>query len=76
MRTPISSVDQNFEPLGYRGAELLDQLMHGKPPPPEPLRIPPAGLIARKSSDLLAVSHPGVAQFAVSLGELPQANRR
>ena len=62
MRTPISSVDQNFATLGYRGAELLDQLMHGKPPPPDPIRIPPAGLIARKSSDLLALNHPGVAR--------------
>ena len=62
MRTPISSVDLNFETLGYRGAELLDRLMHGKPPPPAPIRIPPAGLIARKSSDLLAINHSGVAR--------------
>jgi LacI family transcriptional regulator len=41
---------------------LLDQLMHGKPPPPAPIRIPPTGLINRKSSDLLAVNHPGVAR--------------
>lgn len=61
MRTPISSVDRNLETLGYRGAELLDDLMHGKRAPREPIRIPPAGLIARKSSDLLAVNHPGVA---------------
>jgi LacI family transcriptional regulator len=62
MRTPISSVDPNFTALGYRGAELLDQLMHGKRPPPEPIRIPPAGLIARKSSDLLAINHSGLAR--------------
>jgi LacI family transcriptional regulator len=62
MRTPISSVDRNLGTLGYRGAELLDKLMHGKPPPTEPIRIPPTGLIARKSSDLLAVNHPGVAR--------------
>lgn len=61
MRTPISSVDRNLETLGYRGAELLDKLMHGKRAPREPIRIPPAALIARKSSDLLAVSHVGVA---------------
>ena len=62
MRTPISSVDRNLETLGYRGAELLDRLMHGKPAPTAPIRIPPAGLITRKSSDLLAVNHPGVAR--------------
>ena len=62
MHTPISSVDPNMERMGYRGAELLDQLMRGKPPPKHALRIPPAGLIARKSSDLMAVQHPGVAK--------------
>jgi LacI family transcriptional regulator len=64
MHTPISSVDTNLELVGYRGAALLDQLMHQKKPArtPEPLRIAPAGLIARKSSDLLAIGHPGVAR--------------
>jgi LacI family transcriptional regulator len=62
MHTPISSVDLNFTTLGFRGAELLDKLMHGKTPPLEPIRIPPTGLIERKSSDLLAINHPGVAR--------------
>jgi LacI family transcriptional regulator len=62
MHTPISSLDRNLETVGYRGAELLDRLLHGKPPPHEPIRVPPTGLIARKSSDLLAVNHPGVAR--------------
>jgi len=62
MRTPISSVDQNFTMLGYSGAELLDQLMHGKRQPPKPILIAPTGLIARKSSDLLAIDHPGLAR--------------
>ena len=62
MRTPISSVDTNLEIVGYRGAELLDRLMQGKPGPKEPLRVPVRGLIARKSSDLLAMNHPGVAR--------------
>jgi len=62
MQTPISSVDTNLELLGYRGAELLDQLMDGRKPPPKPIRIPAAGVVVRKSSDLLAVPHPGVAR--------------
>ncbi|HEY1663121.1 MAG TPA: DNA-binding transcriptional regulator [Verrucomicrobiae bacterium] len=62
MRTPISSVDTNLSLLGYRGAKLLDDLMHGKPPPAEPVRVPVAGLITRKSSDLIAVNDPGVAK--------------
>jgi LacI family transcriptional regulator len=64
MHTPISSVDTNLALVGYRGAALLDALMSSKKTPaaPEPLRIVPAGLIARKSSDLLAINHPGVAR--------------
>ena len=62
MQTPISSVDTNLELLGYRGAELLDHLMQGRRPPKVPLRIPPAAVIVRKSSDLLAVAHQGVAR--------------
>ena len=62
MHTPISSVEPNLELVGYRGAEILDQLMRGKKVPAEPVRIPPLGLIARKSSDLVAINHPGVAR--------------
>ena len=62
MRTPISSVDVNFETTGYRGAELLERLMRGGAVPPEPIRVPPFRLIARKSSDLVAVNHPGLAR--------------
>lgn len=62
MHTPISSVDTNLELVGYRGAALLDDLMHGKLAPKEPIRIPPAGLIARRSSDLIAIRHAGVAR--------------
>ena len=62
MHTPISSVDTNLELLGYRGAELLDQIMSGRRAPAGPVRVPAAALVARKSSDLLAVSHPGVAR--------------
>ena len=59
--TPISSVDTNLETMGYRGAQLLDDLMRGKPPPAEPIRVPAAGLVVRKSSDILAIGHKGVA---------------
>lgn len=61
MRIPVSSVDTNLEVLGYHGAVLLDELMGGKRPPRQPIRVPAAGLVARKSSDLLAVKHRGVA---------------
>jgi LacI family transcriptional regulator len=69
MRTPISTVDPNLEVMGYRGAALLDNLMDGKPPPKSPIRVPPAGLIVRKSSDLFAVNHEGVARSLRFIGE-------
>jgi LacI family transcriptional regulator len=62
MHTPISSVDTNLEMLGYQGAALLAKLMKGLPRPKSPVRVPAAGLITRKSSDILAVRHPGVAK--------------
>jgi LacI family transcriptional regulator len=61
-RIPISSVDTNLEMLGYRGAALLENLMNRGKPPLSPILIPAAGLVARKSSDLLAVTHKGVAR--------------
>jgi LacI family transcriptional regulator len=62
MHTPISSVDVNMETIGYRGAELLDALMHKRPVSAGPVRVPPFRLITRKSSDLIAVDHPGLAK--------------
>src|ERR1700722_3141729 len=61
MHTPISSVDTNLEALGYTGASILEDLMNGKPAPEKPIRVPAVGIITRKSSDLLAVKHKGVA---------------
>jgi AraC-like DNA-binding protein len=69
MRTPISSVDTNLEMVGYRGAQLLGEMICGQRGAKTPERIPPAGLIARKSSDLLAVGHPGVARSLKFLAE-------
>jgi LacI family transcriptional regulator len=62
MRTPITTVEPNLEGMGYRGAALLDDLMNGAVPPEEPVRWPPAGLIVRKSSDLFAIDHQGIAR--------------
>jgi LacI family transcriptional regulator len=61
MRTPISSVDTNLETLGYTGAALLEDLMNGKRSPARIIRVPAVGVVTRKSSDLLAVRHKGVA---------------
>jgi LacI family transcriptional regulator len=61
LHTPISSVDTNLEKMGYMGAKLLDDLMRRKRVPDQPIRVAAADLITRKSSDILAVNHKGVA---------------
>lgn len=69
MHTPISSVDTNLELVGYRGAAVLGDLMNGVRVSKEPERIAPAELIARKSSDLLAIAHPGLARSLKFMAE-------
>jgi LacI family transcriptional regulator len=65
MSTPITSVDTNLELLGYRGAQELDRVIRSgrsNAPAVRTIRVAPAGVIARKSSDILAVTHAGVAR--------------
>ncbi len=57
---PLSSVDLNWEGVGYAAAEQLDLLMQGKKAQPVTL-VPPKGLVIRKSSEALAVEDLRVA---------------
>lgn len=61
---PLSSVDISREHLGYRAAELLDGLMDGKPPTSGPVLIPPAGVVMRRSTEVIAVADTTVARAA------------
>ena len=47
----LSSIDLNLEVVGYRSAELLADLLDGKPPPPQPILVPPLGIVPRQSTD-------------------------
>jgi len=49
----LTSVCINAYQMGYESARLLDQLMQGKPPPPEPVRIDPSEVVARASTDVI-----------------------
>jgi LacI family transcriptional regulator len=49
----LTSVAQDSERIGYEAAALLDRLMSGHHPPKRPLLIPPSGLIARASTDIV-----------------------
>jgi LacI family transcriptional regulator len=60
-RPSLSSVAVPSEEVGYRAAEMLDGLLRGKPPARRPVLLPPRGVVARQSSDVLAIEDPEVA---------------
>ena len=57
----LSSIDLNLELVGYKAAGLLADMLAGKPPPQEPILVPPLGVVPRQSTD-----HYGSADDAVS----------
>lgn len=60
-RPSLSSVEQCPEEAGYQAATLLDRLMDGESPPTETVLIDPRGLVARQSTDIVAVADPQLA---------------
>ncbi len=60
-RPPLSSVEQGTFQMGYEAAALLDRLMSGRRPRRREYLIPPERLVARQSTDVLAVDDPDVA---------------
>jgi LacI family transcriptional regulator len=60
-QVPLSSIDNNEERIGFEAARVLDELLEGKPPPSEPLLIPPRGIVVRQSTNILAIPHEDVA---------------
>jgi LacI family transcriptional regulator len=61
IRVPLSSVCHDLEGMAYEAAVLLDRLMRGKKAPKEVIRIPPKGVVTRRSTDILAVDNLPVA---------------
>lgn len=49
---PLSSVKLDCELIGFRAAELLDELLRGATPPTAPIAIKPVGVATRRSTDL------------------------
>ncbi len=58
---PLSSVIPNAEAVGFRGAELLSGLMHGREIATQPVLIPPVGVLTRQSTDVVAIDDREVA---------------
>lgn len=61
---PLSSLWPNHARVGYEAARLLHQLMEGARPPTRPLYLPPGNVIARVSTNTLAVDDRVVATAA------------
>ncbi len=53
---PLSSVDPNARKVGYEAAALLDHLIAGRRPPRRMVLVEPLGVVARRSTDVLAVA--------------------
>jgi LacI family transcriptional regulator len=52
---PLSSVELNVPRIGYEAAALLDGMMRGLPPAAEETAVAPLGIVARESTNVLAV---------------------
>jgi LacI family transcriptional regulator len=59
---PLSSVQFNAEKTGYEAAALLDRMMAGQTSANQHTYIPPLGIIARQSSDIVAVEDSEIAE--------------
>lgn len=59
---PLSSVDVGADRVGRAAAELLDDMMSGQAPPKKPVLLPPVGVVARKSTDMLSTDDELLAQ--------------
>lgn len=58
---PLSSIDPASRRVGFEAAAVLDRLMAGKRAAQKSTIVPPAGLVIRASSDILAVPDSDVA---------------
>lgn len=58
---PLSSVDSNTHEIGYRAASLLDQMMSGDITLTGTTLIPPLGVVARRSTETLAIDDQQIA---------------
>jgi LacI family transcriptional regulator len=59
-RPSITSICINGYQIGYRAAQLLDELMSGHTPPSRTIQVDPGVLVSRESTDILHVRDPFV----------------
>ena len=58
----LSSIDFGFEQIGFRAAQLLEELMDGSLLPEQPIVLQPIALVVRQSSDAFVADDPIVSQ--------------
>jgi LacI family transcriptional regulator len=58
----LSSVIARHDRVGFHAAELLDQLMQGKPAPTEPLTVGQPSVVVRRSTDVATLADRDVAE--------------
>lgn len=51
----LTSIERNFEKVGYEAAKLLDQMIEGEDPPDDIIEVMPQGIVPRNSTDFFAV---------------------
>jgi LacI family transcriptional regulator len=61
MHPPLSSVDIPWRRIGYDAAQLGERMLRNETIEVRRVALPPAGVFARRSSDVLAVDDPDVA---------------
>jgi len=58
---PLSSIVPGYRRIGFEAARLLDRMMSGATAPTKPTVFPPAGIVTRQSTDVIAVADPATA---------------
>jgi LacI family transcriptional regulator len=61
---PLSSISRDSWRIGCEAAALLDQLMSGNRPPSPEIFVPSDGIVARRSTDTIAVEDPYITTIA------------
>jgi LacI family transcriptional regulator len=59
---PLSSIDNNAQRAGYEAAALLHRMIQRRGPIPRLLFIDPTGVVARRSTDMLAIARREVVE--------------
>jgi LacI family transcriptional regulator len=64
LRIPLSSVDPNISQLGYEAGRILEAMIQGEDVDPDLRKLPPLGVVTRKSTDTLVTADPEVRRAA------------